>query len=102
MYGYIGSMKTTPGNRDAVTSILLSGVDGLRAIGCLAYVVGNSDTDADTIWVTEIWRSREDHDDSLKKPEVQAAIASAMPMLTREFIRQEVTIIGGLGIPSAA
>jgi quinol monooxygenase YgiN len=98
-YGYIGSMKATPGNRDAVVSILLSGVDGLRALGCLAYVVSHSDTDPDTIWVTEIWRSQQEHDDSLKLPEVQASIGAVMPMLTGEFTRQDVTVIGGLGIP---
>jgi hypothetical protein len=33
-YGYIGSMQTTPGHRDDVVSILPSGVDNLRKVGC--------------------------------------------------------------------
>lgn len=32
-YGYIGSMKTIPGHRDDVVSILLSDVDSLKEAG---------------------------------------------------------------------
>ena len=97
-YGYIGSMKTKPGNRDDVVAILLSGADGLRAAGCLLYVVGVSATDDVTIWVSEVWQSKEHHDASLRLPETRAAIATAMPMLTGEFTSQETTVAGGLGL----
>jgi quinol monooxygenase YgiN len=97
-YGYIGSMRTRYGYRDEVVGILLSGADGLRAAGCQLYVVGVSDTDRDVIWVTEVWRSKKHHDDSLLLPQAQAAIAKAMPLLTGEFTRQELTIAGGLGV----
>ncbi|MET8834770.1 putative quinol monooxygenase [Micromonospora sp. NPDC004540] len=97
-YGYLGSMRTTPGCRDDVVAILLSGVEGLREVGCELYVVGVSDQDDVTIWVTEVWRSKEHHDASLRLPETRAAIARAMPMLTGEFTRQELTVLGGLGI----
>ncbi|HEY7857625.1 MAG TPA: putative quinol monooxygenase [Candidatus Nanopelagicales bacterium] len=96
-YGYIGSMKTKPGQRDAVVSLLLSGVDGLREIGCRSYVVGVSGDDDVTIWVSEVWESKAHHDDSLALPAVRAAIATAMPMLTGEFTSQEVRVAGGLG-----
>jgi quinol monooxygenase YgiN len=98
MYGYIGSMRTKPGHRDEVVSILVSGADGLRTAGCHAYIVGVSSTDDDAIWVTEVWQSKQHHDDSLQMPEVKAAIGTAMPMLTGEFTSQEVTVIGGLGV----
>jgi quinol monooxygenase YgiN len=97
-YGYIGSMRTRYGHRDEVVEILLSGADGLRAAGCQLYVVGLSDTDRDVIWVTEVWPSSKHHDDSLRSPQAQAAIAKAMPLLTGEFTRQELTIAGGLGV----
>ncbi len=97
-YGYIGSMKTKPGNRDDVVAILLSGADGLRAAGCQLYVVGVSATDDVTIWVSEVWQSKEHHDASLRLPETRAAIATAMPMLTGEFTSQETTVAGGLGL----
>ena len=97
-YGYIGSMKAKPGHRDDVISILVSGADGLRAAGCQLYVVGAARDDDDTIWVSEVWDSKEQHDASLQLPEVKAAIGIAMPMLTGEFSSREVTVAGGLGV----
>jgi quinol monooxygenase YgiN len=97
-YGYIGSMKTKPGHRDEVVDILLSGADGLRKAGCALYVVSVSDTDNVTIWVSEVWQSKEKHDASLQLPEAKVAIGKAMPMLTGEFSGQEVTVVGGLGV----
>lgn len=62
------------------------------------YIVFASDTDPDTVWVTEVWESKEKHDASLQLPETKAAIAKAMPMLTGEFTRQELFVVGGLGV----
>jgi len=95
-YGYVASMKTKPGHRDDVVDILLSGVEGLRQVGCDLYLVGVSNTDDVTIWVSEVWSSKEAHDASLQLPETKAAIAKAMPMLTGEFTGQELTVRGGL------
>ncbi|MFI5937032.1 putative quinol monooxygenase [Actinoplanes sp. NPDC051494] len=100
MYGYVGTMRTTAGNRDKVVSILLSGVEGLRAAGCHLYLVSVSGTDPDLIHVTEAWDSKEHHDNSLKLPGTRAAIATAMPLLTGEFTSQELTVVGGLGLSS--
>ena len=95
-YGYFGTMRTTPGNRDEVVSILLGAVEGLRSAGCSVYSVSVSDTDPDLIWVYEVWDSKESHDASLRLPEVRAAIGRAMPLLTGEFTSQETTVVGGL------
>lgn len=100
-YGYIGSMRTKDGHREEVIAILLSGADGLRAAGCQLYAVSTTDDDPQAIWVTEIWDSAEHHDASLQLPETRAAIGRAMPMLTGEFTRQVLTVVGGLGVASA-
>lgn len=99
-YGYIGTMRTTPGNREEVASILLSGADGLRSAGCHLYVVSTSTDDPDLLHVTEVWESKEAHDASLQLPETRAAIAKAMPLLTGDFTSQELTVLGGLGLPA--
>ncbi|MFL6125063.1 putative quinol monooxygenase [Actinophytocola sp.] len=93
-------MRVKPGHRDEVVATLVGGADGLKAAGCDLYVVGTSDTDEDTIWVHEVWASRQAHDDSLQLPEVKAAIARTMPLLTGEFTSQELDIAGGLGVPT--
>ncbi|SCE97508.1 Quinol monooxygenase YgiN [Micromonospora viridifaciens] len=93
-YGYIGSMKVKPGHRDDVLNILLNSAEGLRKVGCDPYVVCVSNADDVTILVSEVWQSKEKHDASLQLPETKAAISNAMPMLTGEFTRQEVTVDG--------
>lgn len=98
MYGYLGSMRTRPGHRDDVVAILLKSSGGLKAAGCELYVVGVTEEDPDRIWVTEIWLSKEHHDDSLELAETKEAIAAAMPMLTGEFNGQELRMVGGLGM----
>ena len=97
-YGYINSIGTKPGARDDVVAILLSGTEGLRAAGCLQYIVAVDPADDSKIWVTEVWESKEDHQASVQLPETKAAIAQAMPMLTGEFHPTETTVIGGLGL----
>jgi quinol monooxygenase YgiN len=89
-------MKTTPGRRDDVVAILLSGVDRLATAGCTSYVVTVSNTDQDVIWVFEIWATKAHHDASLQLPQTREAIGKAMPMLTGEFTGQEVSVVGGL------
>jgi quinol monooxygenase YgiN len=100
MYGYLGSMRTRPGARDDVVKILTANNDGLKAAGCELYLVGVDAEDPDTIWVSEMWHSKQHHDDSLQLPETKAAIAAAMPMLTGEMDGHEVELVGGLGYPA--
>ena len=97
-YGYVATMRTTAGNRDEVVGLLVSGATGLREAGCQVYVVSVVDDDPHLIHVTEVWDSKEHHDASLQLPEAKAAIAKAMPLLTGEFTRQELTVVGGLGV----
>ncbi|HEX6352732.1 putative quinol monooxygenase [Actinophytocola sp.] len=93
-------MRVKPGHRDEVVATLVDGADGLSAAGCDLYVVGTSDSDQDLIWVNEVWASKEAHAASLELPEVKAAIAATMPLLTGEFTGQELDIAGGLGVPA--
>jgi quinol monooxygenase YgiN len=95
-YGYFGTMRTVPGHRDQVVRILLGGLDGLRDVGCSVYSVSVPADDPDLICVYEVWDSKESHDASLTLPDVRAAIAAAMPMLTGEFTSRETTVLGGL------
>lgn len=99
MYGYIGSMKTRPGERDRVVSILVKGSSALADVGCRQYTVAVARDDDTTIWMSEVWESREAHDESLRLPETKAAIAKAMPFIAGGFTRVETVVSGGLGLP---
>ncbi|MDG2523355.1 putative quinol monooxygenase [Caulobacter segnis] len=96
MYGLIGKMKATPGQRDALIGILLEGVSGMP--GCLSYVVSKAPDDADAIWITEVWDSADSHKASLKLPSVQAAIAKGRPLIAAFESHVETTPVGGHGL----
>jgi quinol monooxygenase YgiN len=99
MYGLIGKMRATPGQRDALISILLEGVSGMP--GCLSYVVSQDPGDADAIWITEVWDSQDSHKASLSLPSVRDAISKAKPLIAGFDEHIETRPVGGHGIPVA-
>ena len=96
MYGLIGKMKAQPGQREALAAILLEATRGMP--GCLSYVVANDAADADALWITEVWDSRDSHKASLSLPAVQQAIARGKPLIVGFGERFETTPLGGHGL----
>lgn len=96
IYGLIGKMKCTPGQRDPLIAILLEGVSGMP--GCLSYVVAKDPTDADSVWITEAWESQDKHQASLSLPSVQTAITKARPIIAGFGERFETQPVGGHGL----
>lgn len=97
MFGLIGRITATPGDRDALVAILAPG-DGSMP-GCLSYIVARDPKHPDAIYVTEAWESRDAHAASLKLPSVQAAIAKGRPLIAGfETIAETEPVVGiGLG-----
>ncbi len=99
MYGLIGKMTAHPGQRESLTNALLKSANDLRDMeGCYLYVISNATDDADTIWITEAWRSKEDHDASLQREDVRAVITAARPLIAA-MEGFEIAPLGGVGIP---
>jgi len=96
MYGLIGQMKAAPGKRDDLVAILKEGTGEMP--GCLSYILALDPTDADAIWITEVWTDKDSHAGSLKLPAVQAAIAKARPIIAGFGHRFETTPVGGVGL----
>ena len=96
MYGLIGQMKAAPGKRDELVAILSESTEGMP--GCLSYIVAKDATDADALWVTEVWTDKDSHAASLKLPSVQAAIARARPIIAGFGHRFETVPMGGVGL----
>ena len=96
MYGLIGKMLAAPGNRDTLAAILLEGISGMP--GCLSYIVAQDPTNADALWVTEVWASQAEHQASLALPSVRAAIAQARPIIAGFGERFETMPLGGQGL----
>jgi quinol monooxygenase YgiN len=96
MYGLLVHMTAAPGKREALASILLSGIDAMP--GCLSYVVAQDPTNADAIWITEVWDSRASHTASLSLPAVKDAISRARPLIAGFDKQIETVPIGGYGL----
>jgi quinol monooxygenase YgiN len=96
MYGLIGQMKAAPGKRDELIAILSESTGGMP--GCLSYIVAKDATDADALWITEVWTDKDSHAASLKLPAVQAAIARARPIIAGFGHRFETMPVGGVGL----
>ena len=79
MFELIGKMRATPGKRDDLVSILLDSTEAMP--GCVSYIVAHDPTDAEAIWITEVWIDEASHKASLGLPQVQAAIAKARPII---------------------
>ena len=98
MYGLIGKIKANTGQRDALIGILLESSDDMP--GCLSYIVAKDMTEADAIWVTEVWESSESHKNSLSLPAVEQAISRGRPLIAGFGERFETNPVGGYGLMS--
>ena len=97
MYGLIGQMKAAPGKRAELAAILLEGTQAMP--GCLSYIIAEDAADDDALWITEVWDSKQSHDDSLKLSAVQAAIGKGRPLIAGFGSRSETVPLGGVGLP---
>jgi quinol monooxygenase YgiN len=100
MYGLIGKMTSTPGQRDALIAVLLGSVGDMP--GCLSYVVATDPSDANAIWITEVWDSQASHDASLSLPAVKDAIAKGRPLIAGFSDGVVTTPVGGYRLGSAS
>jgi len=98
MYGLIGKIKVTSGNRDKFISILLETAEVIPS--CLSYVVGKDTSDTNAVWVTEVWVDQKSHQNSLSLPIVQQAISRGRPLLAGFGEQFETIPVGGHGFVS--
>ena len=100
MYLLHGKLTAKAGHTDQLADILLNASQLIStAKGCKLYVIGKDKTDESSVFTTEIWDSKEDHDNSLKMEGVRELIMKAMPILDGQPTKgQELEILGGTGI----
>ncbi|AKQ46892.1 antibiotic biosynthesis monooxygenase [Rufibacter radiotolerans] len=96
-YGLHGKLTATDGNKDALASILVKASKLVFTMkGCHVYFISEDKNDPAAVWVTEVWDSKEDHDNSLQVPGVRELITQAMPLLAEKPQKaQELDILGG-------
>jgi quinol monooxygenase YgiN len=98
-FGMFGKVIAREGQRDALVQVLLSAAELVgKGPGCELYIVHTSPTEPDAVWVTEVWRSKEDHAASLSIKGVKELIAKGRPLIA-EMGEPTFTIpVGGKGL----
>jgi quinol monooxygenase YgiN len=88
-----------PGQGDGLAALLLEAAEGTGTLdACQLYVVSRSPSDAETVWVTEAWTSRDAHDASLDNEEARALIQRVLPLLAGPPDGAELRPVGGKGL----
>ena len=98
MFMLHGRLAAKPGKRDELLAILAEPASRReRMPGCRLYLVAVDETDADGVWVTEVWESEDAHTASLQLDRVKEQIERAMPILdTAGFKRQQLDARAGI------
>lgn len=100
MYLLHGKLTAKTGKAYELANILIEASKLVAPTkGCKLYIVGKDKNDQSSVYVTEIWDSKDDHDNSLKVEGVKDLIMKAMPILEEQPTKgQEIEILGGVGI----
>ncbi|HJP70100.1 MAG TPA: putative quinol monooxygenase [Candidatus Limnocylindria bacterium] len=97
-YGLHGSIRAHPGQRQALLEYLLEAATLMQsAPGCDLYAVSTVEADDHAVWVTEIWRSKADHDASLTLPGVSDLVGRARAAIAGMGDSQVLEVHGGPG-----
>lgn len=90
-----GKLTAKTGHRDELAAILIDASKLVSsAKGCQLYAVALSEHNTNDVFITEIWDSKQDHDNSLKLDGVKGLIMKAMPILDGQPEKgQELEII---------
>ena len=100
MYLLHGKLQAKPNQTNELADILLKASELVStAKGCRLYVIGKDENEPNSVYVKEVWDSKDDHDNSLKVEGVRELIMKAMPILDGQPTKgQELEILGGTGI----
>lgn len=98
-YAGHGKFTANPGERDNLVQAMLKAADLMRPLeGCILYMVSISPTEPDDVLVTEVWASKEAHDDSLKLESVRALIPQVLPLVAGSPEGVWFEPVGGKGL----
>ena len=91
-------LKAKDGQAEAFTKILLETSAIVSSMkGCRFYIVSRDQTDRNAIWVTELWNSKQEHDQSLQDGRVKSLISRGIPLLDGPPQGgQELEVLGGM------
>ena len=97
-FGMQAVLTSVPGKGDHLAEIMRRAamvVAGLE--GCELYLVQQSLTDENKIFISELWSTKKDHENSLSNETVRALITEARPLIS-DMSGNPAKLIGGHGI----
>ena len=101
-HGLIDVLTCAPEDQDKLFDLLIHIAQHLENIDdCLYFVISKEVNNPSKIWVTELWTSKEAHDQSLADAgsHIHDVISEAMTLVTDERQRATLRPILGKGIP---
>jgi quinol monooxygenase YgiN len=98
-YGLLNKLTAKAGKRDEVIGILLESGKLLEDPACLMYMVSEDSHDPNVIYVTDLWTSKERHEQALQTPALRPFVEKAIPLLQGAPEQTEFKPVGGLGVP---
>jgi quinol monooxygenase YgiN len=94
-YGLHSKLTAKPGERDKLVAILLQAAALLKEHpDCIHYFIGTTD-EPDTVWVSEIWVSKEAHNASLLIESLRNTIRQGFPLILATPVSEIFVPIGG-------
>ena len=100
-YALLNKLTAKPDQRQQVVDILLE--SGMLLFpdnpDCHMYMVSEATEDPNVIWVTDVWTSKESHEEALKAPELRPYVEKSMPLLEGMPEQIEIRPVGGIGLP---
>ena len=99
-YGLYGKLQAQGGKGKELGEILLKAAKLMEnAKGCVLYIVNREVGNPDSVYIIEVWETKEDHDNSLKIPGVGELIKQALPILAEKPTGgMTLEVLGGKGL----
>jgi quinol monooxygenase YgiN len=100
-YALLNKLTAKPEQRQQVVDLLLESGRLLFPDNpsCHMYLVSEATDDPNVIWVTDLWTSKESHEQALKAPELRPYVEKTMPLLEGMPEQIEIRPVGGKGLP---
>ncbi|HEV2460350.1 MAG TPA: antibiotic biosynthesis monooxygenase [Ktedonobacterales bacterium] len=98
-YGCYVKFTAQLGQRDVLVEHLVrAAAFAQNTAGCQLYLINTSPAEQESVWVTELWGSQQEHDASLSGEGAQAAIQQVLPLLVGPPEKFDLVPVGGEGL----
>lgn len=95
-FGLVVRFVAKEGHRDDFIRVIAANFRNMP--GCRSYTLAKDTTDDTSVWVWEVWKSKELHDAAVNSPRIKAATVEAKQFLDRRASRVVVVPVESQGL----